>query len=60
MSAIGPSRPEAEVICPTGKSAKNLSSPPIKNILLHSEGKSPAYSRYPLLTRGAFRDRHER
>ena len=28
---------------PDGQISKNLSSPPLKNILLSSEGKSPAY-----------------
>jgi hypothetical protein len=32
-----------ETDLPDGQISKNLSSPPLKNILLHGEGKSPAY-----------------
>jgi hypothetical protein len=38
---------------PDGQISKNLSSPALKNILLHSEAKSPAYQRHPVPHRGA-------
>jgi hypothetical protein len=52
------------VICPTGKSPINsrilLSSPSCKKILLFDPVETAIEQLGPVLTRGAFRDRHER
>jgi hypothetical protein len=49
-----------QVICPTGKSVKSLSSPSRKNISVFPNPNQLYIHRHPVPHRGAFRDRHGR
>ena len=55
-----PVRGRRQTDLPDGQISKNLSSPALKNILLSSEGKSPAYLPLSRARKRGVGHRHER